>query len=172
MRQANFKFGEGKLDYSTTTGTENSKIDTFNGESHQDKREQQRERVTKAREAQFSYGKDPVSYDSIAKKAFSQKDLSQTATANAERELNGKDLRKTHFSFGNDEKIKDGCEVLLPTSQATNLNNQCKVTNVQIEHSGPAQGPIGSDRFVSTYRAGSNQLFQPGKFGVKSQTFV
>jgi len=39
MRQANFKFGEGKLDYSTTTGTENSKIDTFNGESHQDKRE-------------------------------------------------------------------------------------------------------------------------------------
>lgn len=116
MRQANFKLGEGKLDYSTTSGVENSKIDFAQVEKNEDKREKQRERVTKAREAQFSYGNDPVNYDSIAKKAYSSKDLSQSATAKAERELNGKDLRKTHFSFGNDERIKDGCEALPPAS--------------------------------------------------------
>lgn len=116
MRQANFKLGDGKLDYSTTTGVVNSLVDFAQAERNEDKRDKQRERVTKGRVAQFSYGHDQVSYDSIAKNAYTSKDLSQSVTAKAERESNGKDLRKTHFSFGNDERIVEATEALPPTS--------------------------------------------------------
>jgi hypothetical protein len=116
IRQANYNLGNEKLDYSTTNGLVNSNVAFAEAERNEDKRDKQRERVSKGRIAQFSYGHDPVSYDSIAKNAFTSKDLSQSVTAKAERESNGKDLRKTHFSFGNDERIVEATDTLPPTS--------------------------------------------------------
>ena len=50
----------------------------------------------------YSYGRDPVNYQSVAKHVYGEKNLNQTMLARQEREANGKDLRKTHFLFGTD----------------------------------------------------------------------
>lgn len=101
--------GSDKLDYSTTTRDVNNNFSRQMKEVNplveaEEKKQAQKERVHHARAAQFKYGNDAVNYDSVAKDTFGEKDLTQSKENREQRAVNGKDLRKSHFSFGNDAK--------------------------------------------------------------------
>lgn len=173
LRKSNFAVGSDKLDYSTTTREVQNNFsaqmkDVNPLQEAENKKQAQKERVQNARAAQFKYGNDAVNYDSIAKQTFGEKDLTQSKETREQRANNGKDLRKSHFSFGNDQHVRGG------NSFQPSFNPVDKVpatqTNVKLHHTaGPAAGPLGSARFESTYRSGTSQHVQPVKLGADTQ---
>lgn len=86
-----------------------------------EQKDAQRERMLKARKAQFQYGRDQTDYQTSVAHNFVQHDLNQVATAKKERDQNGKDLRSVHFTLGHDnlkeEAIAKGENAFYPASK-------------------------------------------------------
>lgn len=57
----------------------------------------------KNRVPHFTAGNDKIDYLSSAKNQFVAHDLSLIKESNLERQTNGLELRKSHFTFGTDE---------------------------------------------------------------------
>ena len=104
LRSANFSVGNQKLDYSTTTKQIQSEVQK-QGETinvHQMKMDQ-RERMIRARSAQFQYGIDKQDYSTSVGANFVKHELGgSVAQAKIERQNNGKELRQSHFLVGTD----------------------------------------------------------------------
>jgi hypothetical protein len=66
----------------------------------------------KNRVPHFSNGNDKIDYLSCAKNQFVAHDLSLIKQGNIERQNNGLELRKSHFSFGTDKNPHQNTDLL------------------------------------------------------------
>lgn len=62
LRATNFNVGNDKLSYKTTTNDNQSNLSNCQGSLSKEQKEAQRERMLKARKAQFQYGRDQTDY--------------------------------------------------------------------------------------------------------------
>ena len=95
---------------------------------------------------------------------FHAHDLSQAKQAQLDRAKNGDDVRKSHFLFGTDQNphMKNLMPNAVPnTMRSANApfkavnnmgtRNDAARTNILLSHQGVAAGPLGQNRFTSTY---------------------
>ena len=183
MRIANFKMGfDKKTDYNTTSNFNNQHMNESPGNASKDRSKQlqeQRDRVRKNRQPNYDFGRDLVDYRSIAKNNFQAHDLSQCKQAQLDRAKNSSDVRKSHFLFGTDQNNQSMVPIMsnaVPNTirsqqqpfkhaiSSMTTRNDAQKTNIQISHQGVAAGPIGTNRFTSTYGSQNTLKQQPKSF--------
>ena len=179
--------------YNTTSDYNNQHMNVMPKQSQQmrtERLQEQRDRVQKNRMPHYDFGRDMVNYQSMAKNNYQAHDLSQAHEAKIERSKNSNDVRKSHFVFGTDVNPHHKVAILpnavqqvgtMRSSQqvssksssiVTGPRNDATKTNISISHQGVAAGPVGHNRFTSTYGSQNSLKVQPKSLAAKLQSRV
>ena len=127
---------------------------------------EQRERMIRARSAQFQYGIDKSDYSTSVGANFVKHELGGTvAQAKVERQNNGKDLRQSHFIIGTDNQKEAPLKEEQPSGFKPTQPLKEPEPSIHIDHIGVAAGEQGNARFHSTYKHSNRMHPNPSKLG-------